>query len=434
MSQLYPFTDPVTARSNPPRQIARGDGCRVIDTEANVFFDAVSALWCSSLGFNHPRLSAAAAQQMGQLGYYHSFMGRTCAVTETLAARLVDKLPGGLDHVLFGTGGSEAVDTAIKLMRYYQTARGKPGKRRVIAREAAYHGSGGISAALTAFDYCHDGFDLPGDAVLRTGRPHYWADAHPGESERDFSRRRAQELDRLIQKAGADTIGAFIGEPAIGSGGVILPPDGYWAEIQNVLARHDILLIADEIITGFGRTGEWFACDTYDISPDLMTMAKQLTASYFPLSAVAMTGAVHDTVAMQAHDLGTFGHGVTYGGHPVGAAIALETLAIYDEMDLPTHVARLGEALARGLVPIGEMNVVGDVRRVGLLAGVELLSDTPHGAALGQMVGAEAERRGVFFRIIGNVLAIAPPYIATLEDMEHVTTVMRDSIRHVADG
>ncbi|MEX0285314.1 MAG: aminotransferase class III-fold pyridoxal phosphate-dependent enzyme [Paracoccaceae bacterium] len=431
MSQLYPFTDPAAAS---PRRIVSGAGCTVTDSEGNQFFDAVSALWCSPLGFNPPRLRDAMTRQMDDLAYYHSFMGRTPDVTEELARILGARLPGRLNHVLFGNGGSDAVDTAAKLVRYYQNARGKAGKTRIIARDGGYHGSGGVSAALTSMTYCHDGFDVPASAVLRTGRPHFAVDAEPGEGEVAFSKRRAQELETLIQTEDAGTIGAFIGEPAIGAGGVILPPDGYWAAIQEVLAKHDILLIADEIITGFGRTGEWFACETFGIDADMMTMAKQLTASVFPMSAVGMTDDVRDTIAQQAHELGTFGHGFTYGGHPVGAAVALETMAVYEEMDLPSHVKARGQIIANWLADIRGHNAVYDVRCIGMLGGVEMRGDTDLGDSIGQQIGQAAERRGVFFRIIGNVIAIAPPYIATEDDLNDVMRVLSESIREVCGG
>jgi adenosylmethionine-8-amino-7-oxononanoate aminotransferase len=431
MAQLYPFTDPIGAVDQPPRRIVSGDGIRVTDSDGNTFIDAVAALWCASLGFTPERLRHAMDRQMARLGYYHSFMGRTPAITEDLAARLAGLLPGTLDHVLFGTSGSEAVESATKIARFYQAARGKPDKRRFIARYGAYHGSGQLSAALTGLGYCHDGFGLPLADVLRTGRPHYLRDAEPGESEVAFSRRRARELDALIRKADPGTIAAFVGEPAMGAGGVILPPEGYWPEVQDVLARHDILLIADEIITGFGRTGAWFGCETWGIEPDLMTMAKQLTASVFPMSAVAMTGAVHARVADLAHGFGTFGHGVTYGGHPVGAAVALECLDIYEEMDLPAHVQRLGARIAARLEEIATLPGVLDTRCQGMLAAVEICPEHL-GEKPGRAVGAEAEARGVFFRVIDNVLAIAPPYIITPDEIDTVMDALRDAILAVA--
>ncbi|WP_138933127.1 aminotransferase [Roseovarius arcticus] len=426
MAQLYPFTDPRAAETHAPRSIAKGDNVRVTDTEGNTFVDAVSGLWCASLGFNHPRLIRAAEAQMQKLAFYHGFMGRTCEVTDRLAKRLVARLPGDLSHVFFATSGSEAVESAVKMVRYYQNARGKHGKKRIIAREGGYHGSGQMAAALTGMSYCHDGFDVPLDMVVRVGRPHYLRDAEPGETELDFSRRMARELDQTIRREGPDTIGAFIGEPAMGSGGVILPPEGYWAEVQEVLAKHDILLIADEIITGFGRTGNWFGCETWGIKPDLMTMAKQMTAAYFPMSAVAMTAQVRDVIADAAHGMGTFGHGVTYGGHPVGAAVALETLDIYEEMDLPNHVNALGDHLAQALEIIGAQPGVLEARRAGLLAAVEMNTNED-----AEAVVEAAERNGVFFRLIGPVIAIAPPYTASRDDLDEVMRTLSKSIEEV---
>ncbi|MEM8649464.1 MAG: aminotransferase [Pseudomonadota bacterium] len=428
MAHFLPFTDPILAESKPARQFVKGEGIRVTDESGKSYIDAVSALWCSSLGFSPERLTRVATQQMQKMAYYHSFMGRTPAIANQLAERLVKHLPGDMSHILFGTSGSEAVETASKIVRFYQNSRGKTEKKRIIARHGAYHGSGQMSAALTGLTYCHDGFDLPLNSVLRTGRPHYIRDAEPGESEIEFSKRRARELDALIRKEDADTIAAFIGEPAMGAGGVILPPEGYWSEIQEVLKKHDILLIADEIICGFGRTGEWFACETYGIKPDLMTLAKQLTASVFPMSAVAMSREVRDQISTLAHDYGTFGHGVTYGGHPVGAAIALECLAIYEEMDLPNHVKGLGSHLNKRLEKLKNHPGVLDVRCNGLLAAVEF--ETSQQA---QLVGLEAERSGVFFRIISEVLAIAPPYICTPVDIDEIMDVMTLSIESVLE-
>lgn len=429
-AHLFPFTDPIAAQEFPPKQIVSGDGARVTDADGNVYLDAVSGLWCASLGFNPERLRKAASDQMAKLGYYHSFMGRTCDVTGRLAERLVEKLPDGIEHVFFGTSGSEAVENAVKFARYYQIGRGLPRKTRIIARDGAYHGSGGISAALTGMSYCHDGFDVPTSEVIRTGRAHFFADARDGESEADFATRRVRELDAQIKAEGPETICAFIGEPLMGSGGVFLPPKGYWQGVQEVLREHDILLIADEIITGFGRTGEWFGSQTFGIEPDLMTMAKQLTGAMFPLSAVGMSRQVFDGISDHAHRLGTFGHGVTYGGHPVGASVALETLAIYDEMDLPQHVGKLGAHLASGLEPIKSILGVGDIRCIGLVAGVEFTNDGTPDPALARVVGEEAEKRGVLFRIINNTLAISPPYICTTQDIDAIVETMKDSIRH----
>lgn len=428
MAQLYPFTNPTNEELAPPIKIVEADGCRVTDQDGNVYIDAVAGLWCASLGFTPHRLGKVMAEQVSVLGYYHSFMGRTPEITETLAARLVKRLPGQLSHVFFDTSGSGAVETAAKFVRFYQNARGKTEKKKIIAREGAYHGSATVSAALTGLTYCHHDFDLPLGEILRTGRPHFLLDAVPGESEIDFSKRRARELDDLITHEGADQIAAFIGEPAMGAGGVILPPEGYWQEIQNVLAKHDILLIADEIITGFGRTGCWFGCETWDIEPDLMTMAKQMTASIFPMSAIAMSSEVRDTIARLANSHGTLGHGVTYGGHPVGAAVALECLDIYEEMDLPSHVGRMGKQISEWLSEICQLPGVADTRCQGTLAAVEFEASKIPGDGFCSRVALETRNRGVFFREIGDVLAIAPPYTCTPEEIDTFMAVMRDSI------
>ncbi|MEO0568066.1 MAG: aminotransferase class III-fold pyridoxal phosphate-dependent enzyme [Pseudomonadota bacterium] len=426
MSQVFPFTDPVAAETLPPLRIVGGNGIKVIDVRGKDYIDAVSALWCSPLGFNHPRLADAAQRQMQTLNYYHSFMGRTPNVTEKLARRLVQKLPSPISHVLFGTSGSEAVETAVKLVRYYQNSRGKSEKMRIVSREGGYHGSGQMSAALTGMGYCHDAFGVPLHDVLRVGRPHYLCDAQPGETEVAFVKRLGRELDETIRDAGPETVGGFIGEPIMGSGGVILPPNGYWEEIQNVLSKHDVLLIADEIITGFGRTGVWFACELFGIQPDLLTMAKQMTAAVFPMSAVALSEKVYAKVATQAHQFGTFGHGVTYGGHPVGAAVAMECLDIYEDMCLPNHVTNLGAYMGKGLALFDNMPCVAQVRREGMLSAVEFADCL--GSDFATRVTEEARERGVFFRNIGNILAIAPPYICTQEDIDAIFDVLLKSV------
>ena len=226
LAQLYPFNDPVVTERTPPLQIESGEGILVRDTSGRAYIDAVSALWCSSLGFTPERLTRVMAEQMGKLAYYHSFMGRTSALSDQLAKRLVARMPG-MARVIFGTSGSDAVESAAKIVRYYWAAKGHGDRQRIIAREGAYHGSGQVSAALTGLDYCHTGFSVPLSSVVRTGRPHYLRDAEPGETEVAFSKRRARELEELIQQEDPGTIGAFIGEPAMGAGGVILPPDGY---------------------------------------------------------------------------------------------------------------------------------------------------------------------------------------------------------------
>ncbi|MEM8798297.1 MAG: aminotransferase class III-fold pyridoxal phosphate-dependent enzyme, partial [Pseudomonadota bacterium] len=428
MPQLFPFTDPADVKAGYPRAIVRCEGATVIDVDGNRFYDAVSGLWCASLGFSHPRLIEAARTQMETLSYYHSFMGRTPQVANALAEALAEVTPRGIGHFIYGQSGSDAVDTAIKLVRYYQNARGKPSKKKILARDGAYHGAGGMSAALTAFSYCHDGFDTQLDTVIRLTLPHYAKEGHPGESEMAFKDRLCRELEEKITAHGADTIGAMIGEPVLGAGGVIPPPEGYWEAVQRILKKNDILAISDETITGFGRTGCWFGCERYGLEPDIMTMAKQLTAAHFPLSAVGLSDPVHREIAAFAHAHGTLGHGFTYGGHPVGAAVALETLAIYRDIDLATHVAELSQNLAAGLTDLAPSPFVFEIRQAGFMAGVELTSDTGEKDGLARKVASEAEKRGVFFRVIGNTLAISPPYIATPDEIEWLVQTLQESL------
>ncbi|MEM7091476.1 MAG: aminotransferase class III-fold pyridoxal phosphate-dependent enzyme [Actinomycetota bacterium] len=430
-AHLQPFRDPLD--ENLPLVIVGGDGCFVIDDRGKRYLDAAAALWCTSLGFSNERLIAAAERQYRSLPYYHSMMGRTSGPSEELARVLTARLPGDLNHVFFGSSGSEAVDTAIKLAHFYQNGRGNKTKKAIIARDGAYHGSGFLSAAATGFAYCHDGFDVPVGQVLRVTRPHFARFGEAGESERQFSERLAGEIDELIRTTGADNVCAMIGEPALGSGGSIPAPDGYWAAVQDVLRSHDVLLIADEIITGFGRTGQWFGSETYGIEPDLMTMAKQLTGSYFPMSAVAVSDRIVGDMNDYAHDLGTLGHGFTYSGHPVGSAIALEAIAMYEEMDLPGHVGERAEWLAERLEPVAARAEVFEVRQVGLMVGVEV-----HPVAAGDAIGEAGEAvknagldRGVIFRNISDTLAMSPPLIIDRDEIDFMVTTLEESLDHV---
>ena len=428
MSLLYPFTDPRTAEQTPPVLMVEGQGIRVIDTDGNAYIDAASGLWCASLGFSNRRLAQAATEQLNKLPYYHSFMGRGVEVTVRLAEEVIALAPEPLSRVFFSCSGSEAVDLAIKIAWFYNNALKRPEKKRIIARVSGYHGSGVLSASLTGMGYCHDGFDLPAPFVIRADRPNYDLDAQAGESEIEFSRRLARQLDEQIRREGPETIAAFIGEPVIGSGGGILPPEGYWAEIKTVLDRHDILLIADEVITGFGRTGAWFASELYDLAPDIMTIAKQLSSAYQPISGTLISEDIYQTLADSAHEKQTFGHGITYGGHPVAAAVALEALKIYQEMDVPTHVQKLGAHLAATLEPLRELEQVARVRQLGLIGAVDLVADTDQPGAFGSRVADAALKEGLLYRSVEDTIALAPPLIITEDEITEVGRRLRNAI------
>lgn len=428
MSLLFPFSDPREVENTPPVVMVRGDGIEVIDDAGKRYIDAASGLWCAALGFNNARLADAADAQMRKLPYYHSFMGRGVEPTLALADKVIELAPDPLSHVFFSCSGSEAVDLAIKLAWYYNNAKGRPQKKRVIAWASGYHGSGVFSASLTGMGYCHDGFDLPTPFVLRTDRPHFAADAEPGESELEFTKRLAKQLDDQIQREGPETIAAFIGEPVIGSGGAIIPPEGYWQAVQAVLKKHDILLIADEIITGFGRTGEWFGCDRFGIRPDMMTIAKQLSSAYMPISGTLISDEIYQTIADFAHEKQTFGHGVTYGGHPVAAAVALETLKIYEEMGIPDRVKALGKVLAAALEGIAKLPSVARVRSDGLMGAIDLLADAAGDGVAGARVAKAAQDLGLLYRLVGDTIALAPPMIITEAEIDEVAHRLKTAI------
>lgn len=439
VSQMLPFSNPRTVDSTRPNVMVRGEGCYVYNEHGDAYLEMMAGLWCAGLGFDNDAITRAVTHQLRTLPFYHGFLGKATRPTLDLADRLVAITPEHMNRVVFANSGSEAVETATKLVTYYHDALGRPGRNRIIARDQAYHGSGTTSAALTAMDYCHDGFGLPVERVLRTGSPDYHQCAEPGEAERDFSRRRGRELDRLIIDHDPATIGAFIGEPVQASGGVVLPPDGYWDEIQNVLARHDLLLVADEVVCGFHRTGNPFGCDTYAIRPDMMILAKQLSAGFLPISAVMLADRLYPPIADAAAVRGVFGHGFTCSGHPVCAAAALAAIDEYDRLDVAGCVRRAGNALRVRLDELATETGVANTRCVGLLAGVALADDVCRrhlnrsAADTAAAIVRECEARGVIFRAAGTVIAICPPMIIQDSELDLMAAVLRDAIRTVLD-
>ena len=397
--------------------IDRGEGCRVWDTEGREYIEAMAGLWCASLGFSERRLADAAHRQMLKLPYYHTFFAKGHEPAVELAERVLALAPPGMARVLFQCSGSEANDAAIKLAWNYWGIQGKPERRKIIGRVRGYHGNTIATVSLSGQPHMHAGFGLPLPGFVHTENPNYYRFHHDGESEEAFSARMADALEALIQREGPDTIAAFFGEPVQGGGGAITPPKGYWAAIQAVLKRHDILLIADEVICGFGRTGNMWGCDTYGIEPDMIASAKQLSASYQPISALIINGRVHDALLEASRRFGTFGHGFTYGGHPVACAVAIETLKIYEERDILGHVRDVAPVFLAGLEAFRDHPLVGDVRGVGLIAGVELMADKakrepfPAAAGVGARVMAACEKEGLIVRAIGDRIAFTPPLI-----------------------
>jgi len=436
---LHPYTDLARQREDGPTVMVRGKGVRVQDSDGTWYLEGMAGLWSASLGFDQPRLAEAAYRQLQALPFYHIFNNRSHEPAIELAERLLSIAPAGLSRVLFSNSGSEANDAAIKLAWHYHHAIGKPGKRKIIGRVRGYHGVTIAAASATGQPANHAGFGLPLDGFLHVGSHSFWHDGAPGESESDFVARRARELEELILREGADTVAAFIAEPVTGGGGVFVPAEGYFAAIQAVLRRHAVLFIADEVICGFGRTGTMFASERYDLHPDMLTVAKALSASFLPISAVMISAKVHDAMLSYSEAHGAFAHGVTYAAHPVCAAVALETLKIYEETDILGHVARVSPILQDGLRALGDHPLVGNVRGVGMIAAVETVADKATKAGFEPKLGVGARlqaatfKRGVILRgLRGDALAVCPPLIIEEGEIREILDAVRAALDEVA--
>jgi 4-aminobutyrate--pyruvate transaminase len=427
---IYPTTNFHTTET---LTIERGDGAYVYDEQGRQYLEGMAGLWCTSLGYNNRELIDAAAEQMGQLSFAHMFGGKTHQVGIDLAEKLADMVPVDNAHIFFGNSGSDANDTHIKMLRYYFNAIGRPEKYKIIARERSYHGVTVAAAALTGLAVNHAHFNLPFEAigVLRTDAPHFYRDAQPEESEAEFVERITNNLEQLIIKEGADTIAAFIAEPVTGASGVIVPPPGYYEKVQTILNKYDILFWADEVITGFGRTGNDFGCTTMNVkSPDMMTLAKQLSSAYIPMSAAIIRGDMYAAMVEQTAEVGVFGHGYTYSGHPVACAVALKTIEIYQRDHLFAHAAKIGEYLHKCLQTFNNHPLVGEVRGKGMLAAIELVANKRTGKAFSNgAVGAFAvlscQGHGLIVRAVaGSSLALCPPLIISEQQVDEIIKKM----------
>lgn len=421
----HPYTNLKAHQSSGPLVITRGEGVRVWDENGREYIEGMAGLWCTALGFSEPRLVEAARKGLSQLPFYHTFGGKAPAPTIDLAERLIALSPVPMSKVLFANSGSEANDTAVKLVWYYNNALGRPEKKKIIARTRGYHGVTVATASLTGLAANHRDFDLPLDRVLHTDCPHFWRNADDGESEEDFATRLAANLERLIVREGPETIAAMIAEPVMGAGGVIVPPATYFAKIQAVLQRYDILLIADEVICGFGRTGHLWGSQAFDLRPDMITSAKALSSGYIPISALMISEPIWQAMVSESEKIGVFAHGYTYSGHPVAAVVALEALAIYQERDIVGHVRSVAPALQEGLRRLADHPLVGEARGVGLIGALELVADKetkasfPPARGVGAQVAKRAEAHGLIVRpLTGDVIAFSPPLVIQTEDIE----------------
>ncbi|MBV9782284.1 MAG: aminotransferase class III-fold pyridoxal phosphate-dependent enzyme, partial [Acidisphaera sp.] len=373
---LHPYTDLKSHLQNGPMVISRGEGVRVFDENGRDYIESVAGLWCAALGFNNDRLVQAATAQMRKLPFYHGFTAKSHEPLIELSEMLIQRAPVPMSKVFFANSGSEANDSAIKMIWYFNNAIGRPKKKKIIGRIRGYHGITIAAASVTGQVVNHRSFDVPLPGFVHAMTPHHYHAAEPGESEDAFASRCAEELEKLILAEGPDTCAAMFCEPIMGAGGVVVPPRGYYEKIQEVLRRHDILFVADEVICGFGRTGSYWGSQTLNIQPDILTCAKALSSSYLPISGVMVNERVFQGLADESHVVGTFGHGFTYSGHPVPAAVAIETLKIYDEINIIDHVRQVGPYMQEGLRRrFADHPLVGEVRGTGLIAAVELVED-----------------------------------------------------------
>lgn len=422
---MHPMTDARAHEKNGPLVITRGEGVRVFDDQGNSYIETVAGLWCASLGFDNARLVEAATKQMKQLPFYHAFTGRSHEPAIDLAEMLIERAPVPMSKVFFCNSGSEANDTAIKMIWYFNNAIGRPEKKKIIGRLKGYHGITAAAASVTGLPANHKLFDLPFPGFLHTMTPHFYREGLPGETEEQFATRCAETLDAMIVEEGPETVAAFFAEPVMGAGGVLVPPATYYEKIQAVLKKHDVLFVADEVICGFGRTGEYWGCQSMGIQPDILTCAKALSASFLPISAVMINDRVYQGLADGSATIGTFGHGFTYSGHPVPAAVAVETLKIYDEMKIVEHVKKVGPVMQAGLRSrFADHPMVGEVRGIGLIAAIELVADKATKKAFdpAQKIGPRfskiAESHGLIMRALpGDGIAFSPPLIITEEEI-----------------
>ncbi|MEX0807468.1 MAG: aspartate aminotransferase family protein [Dongiaceae bacterium] len=416
---LHPYTNAVKHEAEGPLILTEGKGIHVYDENGTEYIEGLAGLWSTSLGFGEQRLIDAATAQLQKLPYYHSFTHKVPSITVELAERLIQIAPVPMSKVFFTNSGSEANDTVVKMVWYYNNAIGRPKKKKIISRIKGYHGVTVASASLTGLPYNHKDFDLPITGILHADCPHFYRFGADGETEEEFATRLAENLDNLIVAEGPDTVAAFIAEPVMGAGGVLIPPKTYFEKVQAVLKKHDVLFVADEVICGFGRTGSLWGSQTFGLKPDILTCAKALSSSYLPIAAVMINEKVYSALRDNSGKLGTFGHGFTYSGHPVSAAVALETLKIYEERDIVAMVRRVAPTFQKRLRAFADHPMVGEVRCVGLIGAVELVRDKktrePFDPKLtiGLKTAGFCQRHGLITRAIMDSVAFCPPLIIT---------------------
>ncbi|TDX32858.1 L-2,4-diaminobutyrate transaminase [Modicisalibacter xianhensis] len=428
----------------PGRVISGGQGIRIVDKEGREFIDGFAGLYCVNIGYGRTEMAEAIYKQALELSYYHTYVGTTNEPLVELSEKIIGLAGMGMSKVYYGMSGSDANETQLKIVRYYNNVLGRPQKKKVISRDRGYHGSGIASGSLTGLAAFHDHFDLPIETIRHTEAPYYYrrSDDKANMSEREFAQDCARKLEEMILAEGPDTVAAFIGEPVLGTGGIVPPPEGYWEAIQQVLAKYDVLLIADEVVCGFGRIGTDFGSHFYGMKPDLITVAKGLTSAYQPLSGVIVGDKVWRVLEQGTGEYGPIGHGWTYSGHPLGAAAALANLAIIEREGLTQNAAETGAYLQQQMqATFAEHPLVGDVRGVGLLASLEFSADKRRrehfdpALKVGPRISAAALEEDLIARAMphGDILGFAPPLVVSRDEVDDIVARAKRAVDRVTD-
>jgi putrescine aminotransferase len=423
---LAPFSDYKQLKEKGPRIITKAQGVHLWDSEGNKILDGMAGLWCVAIGYGREELVQAAAHQMRELPYYNLFFQTAHPPALELAKAITEVAPAGMSHVFFTGSGSEGNDTVLRLVRHYWALKGKPGKKTIISRVNGYHGSTVAGASLGGMSGMHEQGDLPIPGIVHIAQP-YWFGEGGDMSPEAFGIWAANQLEEKILELGEDQVGAFIAEPIQGAGGVIIPPESYWPRIKEILAKYDILFVADEVICGFGRTGEWFGSDYYDLQPHLMTIAKGLTSGYVPMGGVI----VRDEVARTISEGGDFNHGFTYSGHPVAAAVGLENLRLLrEEKIIETVKDETAPYLQMRLRELADHPLVGEVRGLGMLGAIELVKDKAtrerhQGRGAGMICRQFCFDNGLIMRAVGDTMIIAPPLVISREEVDELVSKAR---------
>ena len=422
---------------SPTRVITGAEGVRITDATGRTHVDAFAGLYCVNAGYGRTEIADAISKQAHELAYYHAYVGHGTDASIQLSKMIIDRAPEHMSRVYFGLSGSDANETNIKLIWFYNNTRGRPEKKKIISRWRGYHGSGVMTGSLTGLQLFHHAFDLPRAPILHTVSPYYFRREDRSMSEEQFSQHCADELENMILAEGPETVAAFIGEPVLGTGGIVPPPAGYWQKIQAVLEKYDVMLVADEVVTGFGRLGSMFGSDHYGMKPDLITIAKGLTSAYAPLSGSIVSKRMWDGLVSGVDELGAFGHGWTYSAHPICAAAGVANLKLIDDLALIDNVREVGPYFVEGLkAALGDKAHVGEVRGEGLLAAVEFVEDRDDrrffdaSLKVGPKIAAALFERGVIGRAMpeGDILGFAPPFCLTREDADLIIAKTADAV------